>query len=85
MVRSKGTQAIAEAYLKFLYTIEAQETIAKHYYRPTNDVVRKQTANQFPTLKLFPASLIEPNWDTLQRRFFAEGGEFDQMLASHRK
>ncbi len=84
VVRSKGTQAIAEAYIKFLYTIEAQEVIAKHYYRPTNEAVKKRTASQFPELKLFPASRIEPNWDTLQKRFFAEGGEFDQMLASHR-
>ena len=85
VVRSKGTTAIAEAYVKFLYAIEAQEVIAKHYYRPTNEAVKKRTASRFPALKLFPASSIEPNWDTLQKRFFAEGGEFDQMLASHRK
>src|SRR5258708_28767613 len=39
-VRRKGTQATAEAYLKFLYTGEAQEIIAKHYYRPINAAVR---------------------------------------------
>jgi sulfate transport system substrate-binding protein len=35
-VDRKGTRAAAEAYLKFLYTDEAQEVIAKHYYRPIN-------------------------------------------------
>src|SRR5437660_104177 len=53
-VQRKGTQAAAEAYLKFLYTDEAQEIIAKHFYRPISDAVRQKHAADLPELKLFP-------------------------------
>src|SRR5262249_39309069 len=32
--KRNGTQAAAEAYLRYLYTPEAQEVIARHGYRP---------------------------------------------------
>lgn len=83
-VRRRGTAKEAEAYMKFLYTPEAQEVIAKHYYRPTNDIVKKRTADRFPELRLFPVSTIGPKWDGIQKRFFAEGGEFDKIFAAGR-
>ena len=43
-VDRKGTRAAAEAYLQFLYTDEAQEIIAKHYYRPINAGILKKHA-----------------------------------------
>ncbi|MGH9675743.1 MAG: sulfate ABC transporter substrate-binding protein, partial [Candidatus Acidiferrum sp.] len=36
VVDKKGTRDLAEAYLKFLYTSEAQETVAQLHYRPRN-------------------------------------------------
>ena len=83
-VRRKGTEKIADAYMRFLYTEEAQEVIAKHYYRPTNEVVRKRTMDRFPEIRLFPVTVIGPEWDGIQKRFFAEGGEFDQIFAAGR-
>ena len=47
-VDRKNTRAAAEAYLKFLYTDEAQEIIAKHFYRPTNAAILKKHAATFP-------------------------------------
>src|SRR5215213_2099059 len=38
-VDRKKTRAAAEAYLRFLYTEQAQEIIAKNFYRPTNPAV----------------------------------------------
>ncbi len=35
-VDAKGTRKIAQAYLEFLYTPEAQALIAKHFYRPSD-------------------------------------------------
>jgi sulfate transport system substrate-binding protein len=81
VVDRKGTRASAVAYLKFLYTEPAQEIIAHHYYRPTNEAVRKRNAARFPDLKLFPARELGPSWDAIQKRFFAEGGVFDQIYA----
>ena len=83
-VRRKGTEAAAEAYMRFTYTVEAQEIIAKHYYRPTNEVVRLRTVDRFPPIKLFRLSLFSPNWAEAQKRFFAENGVFDQIFASGR-
>lgn len=84
VVKRKGTQDVAEAYLKYLYTDEAQEIIASHYYRPTNDFIRRKTAAQFPNIQLFSALELAPSWDELNKRFFAEGGVFDQIYASGR-
>src|SRR5262249_50744820 len=49
-VDRKGTRAAAEAYLKFLYTPQAQEIIAKHYYRPIDDAVRQKYAADLPDI-----------------------------------
>jgi sulfate/thiosulfate-binding protein len=48
----KGTRAMAEAYLRFLYTPEAQEIAAKNFYRPTLAAVVAKYASQFPQTKL---------------------------------
>lgn len=81
VVDRKGTRKTAEAYLQFLYTDEAQEVIAHHYYRPTNEAVRKRNANRFPDIALFPTRKVGPSWDAIQKRFFAEGGVFDQIYS----
>lgn len=78
-VDRKGTRAAAEAYLKFLYTKEAQEIIAKHYYRPTDPEIAAKVAGQFQPIKLFPLTAICPNWDEAQAKFFADGGVFDSI------
>jgi sulfate/thiosulfate-binding protein len=81
VVDRKGTRATAEAYLKFLYTEPAQEIIAKHYHRPTNEIVRLRTADQFPPIDLFPATILAPTWDELNTRFFGKDGEYERMQA----
>lgn len=85
VVDRKGTRAAAEAYLKYLYTDEAQEVIASHYYRPTSPTVKARTASRFPAITLFPATACGPDWDAIQKRFFAEGGAFDRIYAGERK
>jgi sulfate transport system substrate-binding protein len=84
VVNRKGTRAAAEAYLKYLYTEAAQEVIASHYYRPVHEGVKRRTADRFPAIDLFPATAAAPNWDAIQKRFFAEGGEFDRIYAGGR-
>ncbi|CAN5531713.1 hypothetical protein BH10PLA2_BH10PLA2_23260 [soil metagenome] len=79
-VRRKGTQAAAEAYLKFLYTDEAQEIIANHHYRPSKEEIRRRHSDSLPDIKLFPVTSICPSWDDAQKRFFTEGAVFDQIF-----
>lgn len=84
VVRSKGTRTVAEEYLRFLYTDEAQDIIAQHYHRPTSPAARARYADRFPQLTMFRATELAPSWDELQQRFFAEGAVFDQILADGR-
>ncbi len=85
VVKRKGTKAAAEAYMRYLYSDEAQRIIAGHHYRPTNAAIQRETADLFPAIKLFPARAVGPDWDSINKRFFAEGGVFDQIYASGRK
>lgn len=85
VVDKKGSRETAEAYLKFLYTPDAQRIIAKHYHRPTLSEVEAETRGQFPKIDLFPATACGPTWDAINKRFFAEGGVFDRIQAGRRK
>jgi sulfate/thiosulfate transport system substrate-binding protein len=84
VVDKKGSRETAEAYLKFLYTPEAQRIIAKHYHRPTRPEIEAETRAQFPKIDLFPATACGPNWDAINKRFFGEGGVFDRIYADRR-
>ena len=78
VVQRKGTEAVAKAYLEFLYTDAGQEIIAKHRYRPTNPAVL--AAAKFEPMDLFPTTVAGPTWDAIQHRYFREGGVFDEVL-----
>jgi len=75
----RGTRKVAEAYLNFLYTDQAQELIAKNYYRPTVEKEAKKYAAQFPNVKLFTLAQVAGDWATAQKVHFADGGVFDQI------
>ncbi len=79
VVDKKGTRAVAEAYLRYLYSPEGQEIAAKHYYRPRSEAVAKKYASQFPQVKLFTLAEIIGDWQKTQRTHFADGGVFDQI------
>jgi sulfate transport system substrate-binding protein len=78
-VDHKDTRAAAEAYLRFLYTPEAQEVIARHHYRPTDPAVLARHAAGFPAIDLFPVTAAADSWADAQQKFFAEGGVFDRI------
>jgi sulfate/thiosulfate-binding protein len=80
-VDRKGTRAAAEAYLKFLYTKEGQEIIAKHYFRPIDPDVAEKVASQFKPIKLFPISKVAASWEDAQSKFFADGAIFDSIYS----
>ena len=52
-VDKHGTREVAQAYLEYLYTPQAQELAARHFYRPTDPQVAAKYAAQFPKLSLF--------------------------------
>ena len=79
VVDRRNTRAAAEAYLRYLYTDEAQEIIAKHYYRPGNDVLLKKHTEAFPEMKLFDITEIAKDYFDAHKQFIAEGGVFDAI------
>ncbi len=78
VVDKHGTREAAEAYLKFLYTPEAQEIIARNYFRPRNAQVAARYKGQFPNLKLFTIDRNFGGWAKAQSLHFNDGGLFDQ-------
>ena len=79
--RRKGTKFAAEAYMKFLYTDEGQDTIAKHRYRPSDPAAEARNRDKFPAITLFPITEIAADWDAANERFFTEGAVFDSIYA----
>lgn len=82
VVDRKGTRAAAEAYLRSLYTREAQEVIARHHYRPADPGVLAHHRDDLPDLALFPVTTVARDWDDAQQKFFAEGAAFDRIYAA---
>nr|WP_234410480.1 sulfate ABC transporter substrate-binding protein [Caldalkalibacillus mannanilyticus] len=78
-VDKKGTREVAEAYLAHLYTEEAQEIIAKHYYRPRNEKVAAKYKDVFPQVQLFTIDEKFGGWQEAQEKHFNDGGVFDQI------
>ena len=78
VVEKRGTRAAAEAYLKFLYTPEAQEIIARNYFRPRNTQVAAKYKSQFPNMRLFTIDRNFGGWAKAQALHFNDGGLFDQ-------
>lgn len=80
-VDRKGTRAVAQAYLEFLYTEEAQDLIAHNFYRPSSPKVQAKYAKQFPPLKLFTIDEAFGGWDAAIKAHFVDGASFDQIYA----
>jgi sulfate/thiosulfate transport system substrate-binding protein len=81
VVDKRGTRNVAEAYLEYLYSPEAQEIAAKNFYRPTDAKVAKKYAKQFSPVKLFKIDEVFGGWRNTQKIHFADGGIFDQIVA----
>ena len=79
VVNKRGTRKVAEAYLKFLYTPEGQEIVAKHFYRPRNPQVAEKYAKIFPKLELVTVDGVFGGWAKAQATHFADGGSFDRI------
>lgn len=79
VAKKHGTEAVAKAYLDYLYSDEGQHIVAKHHYRPSKPVILKETAAQFPQLAFFTVKDLEGDWEKAQKKHFAQGGLFDQI------
>jgi len=83
-VDKKGTRTQAQAYLEWLYTPQAQEIIARHYYRPSDPGVAAKYRDKFPAVKLVTVDEAFGGWRKAQKEHFADGGTFDQIYQPSR-
>jgi sulfate/thiosulfate transport system substrate-binding protein len=78
-VDKRGSRKAAEAFLKYLYTPEAQEIEAKNYYRPRDPQVLAKYRKTFPDISLATVDADFGGWTRAQATHFADGGVFDQI------
>ncbi len=79
-VDKKGTRAVAEEYLKYLYSEEGQDIAGKHFYRPAvSQKAQAKYARQFPKLNLFTIDQAFGGWAKADKEHFADNASFDQI------
>lgn len=84
-VDKRGTREVAEAFVQYLSTPEAQREFAKVGFRPVDPSVAQEFAKEYPPIRtLFTAQSLG-GWDTIDQQYFADGGTFDQILAVAQK
>ena len=79
--RKHGTEEVANAYLRFLYSPWAQDIVARNYYRPRDPGVARKWGVQFPNLKLVTIDKEFGGWRRAQKTYFDDGGVYDQISA----
>ena len=80
-VDKKGTRAVAQAYLEYLYSDEGQDIAGKNFYRPISPKAQAKYAKQFPKLKLVTIDQAFGGWAKATKEHFADGASFDQIYS----
>ncbi|BAY24436.1 thiosulfate-binding protein [Calothrix sp. NIES-2100] len=83
-VDKHGTREVAEGFVKFLYTPEAQQEFVKLGFRPVDESVAqtKEVTDKFPKVKTLGTVQDFGGWAEIDQKFFAEGGVFDKIQAA---
>jgi len=84
VAKRRGTEAVAKAYLEYLYSPEGQEIVARNHYRPRLETVAQKYSADFPKLTLFTIDEVFGGWQKAQKTHFADGGVFDQIQQANR-
>lgn len=79
-----GTRQVAEAFIDYLYSTEAQQEFAKLGYRPVNPTVVAEVAQNYPQLKTLFTAQDVGGWNIVQNKFFTDGALFD-IISSGKK
>jgi sulfate transport system substrate-binding protein len=85
VVDKKGTRKQAEAYLKYLWTDEGQETAAKYHLRPRSAKVLARHAQDFPKLTTFTVDEVFGGWKKAQAEHFKDGGSYDRIVSANKR
>ena len=80
-VDKHGTRKQAEAYLRWLYSPEAQALAARHHFRPRDPAVLARYRADFPEVRLFTVDEMFGGWEKAQQAHFNDGASFDRIFA----
>ncbi|MGP5443023.1 sulfate ABC transporter substrate-binding protein [Pseudomonas helleri] len=81
VVDKKGTRAIAEEYLKYLWSPEGQEIAANNYLRPRDQAILAKYNDRFPKVDFLSVEKTFGDWREVQKKYFSDGGVFDQIYS----
>lgn len=84
VVKKKGTEVVAKAYLEYLYSETGQDIAGKNFYRPRSETAFAKYEKQFPKLELFTIDEMFGGWQQAQKTHFDNGGVFDQIQQGSR-
>ncbi len=79
-VDKKGTREVADAFVQYLFTPEAQQIFAETGFRPVNEEVLAKFASQYPKVENLATIEEFGGWKKAQAEFFDEGGIFDKVI-----
>ena len=84
-VARNGTEQQAKAYLEYLYSKDAQQILARYFYRVHHPDVVTATADQFPQTTLFTVEQVFGSWERVNTEHFGNNAELDKLLAEGRR
>src|SRR5258706_8110791 len=81
-----GTTEVADAFVKFLFTKDAQQIFAEYGYRSEDPDVAAATANQFPAVTdLFTIDDVFGGWKEAKTKYFSDTGIYVQAISEAQK
>jgi sulfate/thiosulfate transport system substrate-binding protein len=80
-VDQNNSRKVAEAFVQFLYTPEAQREFSKVGFRPVDATVLKEVETQFPKVNKLMTIKDFGGWSEIDEKFFKDGAIFDQIQA----
>lgn len=81
-VDKHGTREVAQAFVDYLYSTEAQREFGKLQYRPVNPTAIEEVVAQYPPIKTLFTAQDLGGWDLIQKKFFTDGAIFDKVQAA---
>jgi sulfate/thiosulfate transport system substrate-binding protein len=81
-VDKHNTREVAEAFIDFLYSTEAQQEFALFGYRPVNPNVVAEATKNYPQIQTLFTIQDLGGWDSVQNKFFKQGATFDKIQAA---
>jgi sulfate transport system substrate-binding protein len=86
-VDKHGTREVAEAFVKYLYTPEAQQEFVKLGFRPVDETLAqtKEVTDKYPKIKTLGTVQDFGGWSEIDKKFFADGGIFDKIQAQKKR